>query len=134
MKLKYPNGRLLIFNLLHQEDLRCNEALVKGAYALGLITKSDSSPNGNAKSVDCGSPAILKNIIRTYFDQRQPNMTEEEKAKSVEHVLAQVNKDISDFKTEIGITHPNTAPSKMECGNLAPATFDFLLQHLQYFA
>lgn len=134
MKLRYPNARLLIFNLLHGEGIRCSEALVKGAYNIGLISKTNTSPNGELKDIDCGSMIAINQIIKSYFDQHHGDMSEEQKAKLVTDTSLLIKKDIENYKLLTGVRHPtHKIQSPIECGELAPATFDFLLQHLHHF-
>lgn len=133
MKLRHPNSRLLVFNLLHNERIRCNEALVKAAVESGLIKRHESL-NGSVTKEDCRSLIAVDAIIRAYFEQSHSDMNPAGKSKAIMNTVESVNKDIQDYKLRTGISHPDhISCSPIECGTMAPAVFDFLLQHLHHF-
>lgn len=133
MKLRHPNGRLLVFDLLHNERIRCNEALVKAAFASGLIIPSESL-NGPITGADCRSLIAVDAIIKAYFQQHPAKMSLEEQLKLARETIELVNKDIQNYKLTAGVSHPNhIATMPIDCGTLAPVVFDFLLQHLHHF-
>lgn len=133
MKLRHPHNRLLVFDLLHKERIRCNEALVKAALACGLIQPSDSL-DGPVIRADCRSLIAVDAIVKAYFEQHHPDMNPKEQAKLIRQTINLVNKDIRNYKLITGINHPtHIATTPVECGTLSPAVLDFLLQHLHHF-
>ncbi|MBX9880189.1 MAG: hypothetical protein K2Y22_17150 [Candidatus Obscuribacterales bacterium] len=129
MNLRYPNGRLLILDLLHKEGISCAEALIRGAYAVGLITEGSLSHNGNCQK--CGSLSASRQIVEAYFKQHCSQLSKGGCAEMIKQVTSGIETDVEAYKAKTGLVHPRTEiPDPLDCSNMAPYVFDFMLQHL----
>lgn len=122
MILKFPNARLYMHDLLATEKVSGAAAVARAAGQFGLLdveTMDRLLDSGSQIGTGCCLD-MSEEVLRKYFVERPG--TEHDLFKSVWHVVK-----------EDALTYEQKVLKKDEhsCERLAPALFDFMLQHIR---
>ncbi|HIA51498.1 MAG TPA: hypothetical protein EYN91_05345 [Candidatus Melainabacteria bacterium] len=132
MSLRYPNARLMIYNLQACENLSGAQALARGAIEYGVINPDDDGATDREalEAISrCDCCEVAHCILRKHFETKT-NLDGE----TVEAAWRSLVNRLKQYRSAHGQPVEGEIGCENVCAKLAPVIFDFMLQEVHRYS